>query len=129
MRKLLPKTARLKSRKDISFIFLKGKSVFVHPIKVNYSQNNNENSPQLVFGVSVSKRNFSKAVDRNRVKRLLREAIRLNKHELESELITKNLKIKCMFAYIGKDLPDFALLQQKIILTLHQLKTINEPSS
>lgn len=129
MNNSLPNNVRLKARKDISFIFLKGKSVFVHPIKVNYSINIDENSPQLIFGVSVSKRNFSKAVNRNRVKRLLREAIRLNKQELENELKSKNIKLKCMFAYIGKDLPDFALLQQKIVLTLHQLKTINEPSS
>lgn len=129
MRKLLPKTTRLKSRKDISFIFLKGKSVFVHPIKANYSINSDEKSPQLVFGISVSKRNFSKAVDRNRIKRLLREAIRLNKSELEIELNAKNIKLKCMFAYIGKQMPDFALINEKIILTLRQLKTINEPSS
>jgi hypothetical protein len=34
-----------------------------------------------------------------------------------------------MFAYIGKQMPDFALINEKIILTLRQLKTINEPSS
>lgn len=129
MHKSLPKNIRLKSQKDISTIFLKGKSVFLYPIKLGYCIHQTHNQPNFIFGVSVSKRNFSKAVDRNRIKRLLREAIRINKAEIEQDFILKNIRLKCMFVFVGKEIPEFALLQQKIILTLQQLKTINEPSS
>lgn len=125
---LLPKTARLKSKKDITFLFTKGNSIFNFPIKTNYSiEENGTNS--LVFSVNVSKKNFTKAHDRNRIKRLLRESVRLNKKELNLFLNENNKCIKAMFVYVGKEMPDFALIDKKIILTLHQLKTINEQSS
>ena len=53
--------------------------------------------------ISVPKRNFKKAVDRNRLKRLIREAVRKNKLILESFLIQENLKLYFMLVFTNKE--------------------------
>src|SRR5689334_5548279 len=76
-----PKAERLKSRKQIEALFAGGKSVSVFPVRAVYELLPAE-EPGLKVGVSASKRYFKKAVDRNRIKRLLRETYRLQKEEL-----------------------------------------------
>ena len=78
-----PKNEKLKQKKEISLLFEKGKwktrgkiRMIVLKIDDSNSENSIENSK---IGVSVSKRFFKKATDRNRIKRLLRESYRLNK--------------------------------------------------
>ncbi|TAJ46546.1 MAG: ribonuclease P protein component, partial [Chitinophagaceae bacterium] len=65
-------------------------------------------------GVGVSARHFKKAVDRNRIKRLLRECYRLNKHSLLATLEAKGKKVVVFFLYVGKDLPDYLTLNEKM---------------
>lgn len=76
-------------------------------------------------GVSVSKRNFKKAVDRNRIKRLLRECYRLNKHLVYHEL---NQKYVIMFLYLGKEMPNFHDLNKKMERLLIAFKSNIEPN-
>lgn len=90
-----PKKEKLKSRKIIKHIFEQGESIKTYPILIRYVENDQE-YPQV--GVSVSKRNFKNAVDRNRIKRQLREAYRLHKGQLTNK--GKNHSI--MILYIGK---------------------------
>lgn len=78
IRKIYPKTERLKSEKAISALFSSGQSVSVFPLRLVYRKSEEEH-PEIKFGVSVSKRYFRNAVDRNYVKRLLREAYRHQK--------------------------------------------------
>lgn len=91
-----PKEEKLKSRKKIKRVFEEGKTVKKYPILVRYIELEVE-SHQV--GVSVSKRNFKKAVDRIRIKRQLREAYRLNK----SELADKPAKYAIMLIFIGRE--------------------------
>ncbi len=65
-------------------------------------------------GVGVSARHFKKAVDRNRIKRLLRECYRLNKHNLLATLEAKQKKVVVFFLYVGKELPDYTMLNEKM---------------
>ena len=67
------------------------------------------------MGVSVCKRYFKKAVDRNRIKRLIREAFRLNKEEYFNNIPTS---YALMILYIGKDTADFDLINSKTKLLL-----------
>lgn len=72
-------------------------------------------------GVSVSSRNFKKAVDRNRVKRLLREAYRLNKASLVRHAQEKQQQLAIFIIYTDKTLPDFTTVNQKMQVALNKL--------
>jgi ribonuclease P protein component len=77
-----PKNEKLKSKNTIDLLFSEGKSVSKFPLRLVYTPIALENGEKLKFGVSVSKKHFKKAVDRNYFKRILRESYRLNKHLL-----------------------------------------------
>ncbi len=77
-----PKKEKLKSKIVIDELFTTGKSVSKYPLRMVYVPSENSDNVPLKTGVSVSKRYFKKAVDRNYFKRLLREAYRHNKQML-----------------------------------------------
>lgn len=81
MRFTYPESEKLKSRKTIERLFSNGTSVSKFPLRLVYVEMEEEAEP-LKIGVSVSKKHFKRAVDRNYFKRCLREAYRLNKHIL-----------------------------------------------
>lgn len=96
------KKEKLKSKKLIDQLFSEGQSVSAFPLRLVYLQTAFDDDVIVKTGVSVSKRNFKMAVDRNRVKRLLREAYRLNKAVYFNNLTTQ---YAFMILYIGKDKP------------------------
>ena len=114
------KQEKLKSRKTIDHLFNKGKSFFIFPLKLLYSLNE-EAGQTLQAGVTCSKRNFKKAVYRNRVKRVVREAYRLNKMPLQQLLTEQHLSLSIFFIYTGKELPDFKEVETKMKLLLNKL--------
>ena len=69
----------------------------------------------------MSGKNFKRAVDRNRVKRLTREAYRLQKKQLQEATIEKKLQLNIFFIYTGKELPNYALVREKIEVVLKKL--------
>jgi ribonuclease P protein component len=84
-----PKAEKLKSKKIIDLLFTEGKSVSKYPLRIVYIAHDFEEAIPLKIGVSVSKKYFKKAVDRNYYKRVLRECYRLNKSILTTNLDTK----------------------------------------
>ena len=96
------KREKLKSKKLIEQLFREGKSITHFPLKLYYVPVDNSQEVKIKTAVSVPKKNFKKAVERNRIKRLLREGYRLNKH-----LIFNNIEGNFAFLilYLGKDLP------------------------
>ncbi|MCF7559552.1 ribonuclease P protein component [Sabulilitoribacter multivorans] len=96
------KKEKLKSKKLIDQLFSEGQSVSAFPLRLVYLQTAFDDDVIVKTGVSVSKRNFKTAVDRNRVKRLLRESYRLNKAIYFNNLTTQ---YAFMILYIGKDKP------------------------
>lgn len=119
----LGKYERLKRRKAIDQVFRKGKHFSVFPLRVSYAFVPYIES-SLQFGVSASSRNFGRSTDRNRIKRLLREGYRLQKHELQQATMLKNVKLALFFVYVGKEMPDYAMLNEKIGVILHRLTGI-----
>lgn len=75
----------------------------------------------LQAGFGASSRNFKKAVDRNRIKRLSREAYRLQKQPLFDRLKEKGLSLAVFFIYTGKELPDYRTVTEKIGVALQKL--------
>ena len=106
------KADKLKSRKAIDEIFGRGKSISHFPLKIIWLTHKREITLQA--GVGVSSRNFKKAVDRNRVKRLLREAYRLQKHDLQEYLENSKKSMSVFFLYVGKELPDYNTIHEKM---------------
>src|SRR5580692_12553690 len=118
----LSKAERLKSRKLIEQVFREGRNFMVFPYKVFYLAIGRSDAPApLQAGFGASSRHFKKAVDRNRIKRLGREAYRLQKEPLLRRLEEKGLCLAVFFIYTGKDLPDYATVTQKIGVALQKL--------
>lgn len=120
----LPKSSRLKSRKQIDTLFANGKSFLVFPIRVTYQWLPAANGGSLQAGVTASKRNFKKAVDRNRIKRLLREAYRLQKEELQNTVAASGKSGAVFFLYAGKTLPSFTETREAMAKCLKKLHSI-----
>ncbi|GAC1399822.1 MAG: ribonuclease P protein component [Sediminibacterium sp.] len=124
------KKEKLKSRKQLDRLFTSGRSFSVFPIKVFYMPMQEPADHAVKAGVGVSTRNFKKAVQRNRIKRLLRESYRLEKKILHDFMAGRQQQVAVFFLYIDKVLPDLALLQRKMPLILHRLiKELNETFS
>lgn len=118
----LGKQERLKSRKLLEQLFREGSTLFIHPIKTYYSFKNIPDGITLQAGFGVSSRVFKKAVDRNRIKRLMREAYRLQKNSLQQALTISGKQLAIFFLYTGKDIPAFDLVKEKMNLLLKNLE-------
>jgi len=120
---------KLKSRKQLDELFAKGKSFSVFPVKVFYSLNLEATDFPVKIAVGATKRSFKKAVDRNRIKRLLREAYRLNKQPLTKCMVSQEKNITVFFLFIAKTLPSFEELQKVMPVILEKLiKRVSENS-
>jgi len=117
----LGKDERLKSRKQLEQLFAEGKKITVAPFRISYLILPSE-KPSLQFGVGVSNKNFKRAVDRNRIKRLVREAWRLGKNELKEKMKDEQKQGNIFFIYTGKELPDYKLVSEKINSAIRKLK-------
>lgn len=120
-----PKAERLKSRKAIDSLFAEGKSFAVFPVRVTYRFfAADEKTSGLQVGVTVSKRYFKKAVDRNRIKRLLREAYRLQKEALQEQLKANNKGGVVFFLYSDKNIASFEAIKTAMAKCLKKLSVI-----
>lgn len=107
-----PREEKLKSRTVISSMFTEGKSVAKYPLRLVYVPVVEPVDEKPKIGVSVSKKHFKKAVDRNYYKRLLREAYRLNKHIIMEKL---DKPYAFMFFYQTKDKLSFEEINRKTV--------------
>lgn len=107
-----PKNERLKSKTIIGLLFSEGKSVSKYPLRLVYYSGDIKQDEKIKMGVSVSKKYFKKAVDRNYFKRVLRETYRLNKHILLDNL---DKPYSFMFFYQTKDRLSYQEINTKTI--------------
>lgn len=120
----LGKDERLKSRKAIEQLFKEGQRFTISPFKIFYAPTK---VTGLQFGVGVSAKNFKRAVDRNKIKRLTREAYRLQKKSLKELLVKRNAGLHLFFIYTAKEIPGYQLVYGKVDVILKKLlKTLNE---
>ncbi len=119
-RNTLGKNKRLKSRKLIGYLFEKGQSFSIYPLRVVYITNEAADAP-LQAGFTVSGKKFKRAVDRNRIKRLMRESYRLQQHPLLNQLEKAGKRLALFFLYTGKEMPDQALIHEKMGVALETI--------
>ncbi len=119
-----PKKEKLKSKKLIEVLFKEGKTLTSFPYKLIYLKIEVPVDAKFKTSVAVPKKNFKSAVKRNRIKRLLREAYRLNKH-----LVFNNSEGNFAFLilYLGKEMPNYPEVEKGIQLILKKfLKKIDD---
>lgn len=122
----LGKNEKLKSRKQIDLLFSEGKKIVVSPFRILFciresSLAASDATSLLQFSAAVSSKIFKKAVDRNRIKRLIREAWRLQKNELKEKLETDKKQMNVFFIYTGKTLPTFPDVKDAVAIGLKKL--------
>lgn len=124
------KNEKLKSEKEIKELFEKGINLFSFPIKVSFLiiEINNKSVCKTMF--IASKKRYPKAYQRNRIKRILREAFRLSKTDFYSNLNNYNCSIHLSISFVGKNeiiLPEIQknlnLILSKIIKHIHDNKS------
>ncbi|MEO8116080.1 MAG: ribonuclease P protein component [Bacteroidota bacterium] len=122
-----PRKEKLKSRKLIGKVFKEANSFSVFPLKVLYMQSPLPVNIFLQTGFTVGSKNFPKAVHRNRIKRMMREAYRLESYTLK-ELLEKNqFQLVLFFIFTGRSLPLQDIIQNTMRDAIKELlKRINE---
>ena len=114
------KKERLSGKKKIEELFRKGSSFYLSDFQVRYLPVSEESPHQVL--ISVPKRNFKNAVDRNLIKRRIRESYRLNKEIIYHDSLSKSYYIA--FIYLSKQILTFNDIQAQLIKCLERLDTI-----
>lgn len=139
----LGKKDRLKSRKQIEQLFKEGRKISVFPFLVHFQAGVPTNGhpgkvsrdapgrlrqmpPSIQIGVGVSGKFFKRAVDRNRIKRLIREAYRLQKQDLCDSVKANNRRLNLFFIYTARELPDYQLVYDRMAVALQKISTAIE---
>lgn len=116
----LRKTERLTKSKPIELLFEKGEEVFIFPFKVVWQRIEKCEFPAKSMFV-VPKRRFKSAVDRNHIRRLMKESYRINKQVLYDTLKSKDTYIYLAFIYIGKEEITFKLMQKPMLKVFNKI--------
>lgn len=125
MKQTFSKAERLSSKKLIDLLFNSKQFFFQYPFKVIYKEIELQHPFPVQVLISVSKRNFKHATDRNRIKRLAREAYRKNKSILIENMEKSGNNLLLALIFNGKTIPEYAEIEQKIILILQRLNQMN----
>ena len=118
MKLTFDKNAKLKSKKAIESLFSEGQSYVSHPIRIVFTTEAAEQY-EMKVGVSVAKKRFKHAVDRNLLKRRIREAYRLNQHLVD----LPEHSVDALFIYTSSKIKDFEVINQSMKEILQKLNT------
>ncbi|HJD93108.1 ribonuclease P protein component [Bacteroides coprosuis] len=114
-KKTFKRQERIKSKKIIDYLFCGGaKSFSIYPIRVVYKEHPMPEATNTSILVSVSKKRHKHAVDRNRVKRLLRESFRTNKNIILDKLSSQNKHLAIAFIYLSTDIYPFDEIESRM---------------
>jgi ribonuclease P protein component len=114
-----PKSERLKRKKSIEELFKNGSSFVVYPLRIIFLKSASTYTSQVLF--SVPKRKIRKAVKRNQVRRILREAYRLNRKSLLIDNLPADFRCSIAIIYISDKLLSFRELESKLKICLLRL--------
>jgi len=117
------KNYKLCSKIQISNLFNRGKRIRTEKLTIIFLADKREFEKPFQVLISVPKKRHKKAVDRNAIKRLCREAVRNNKLVIESYLLNKKRKISFVLNYTGVDLPNYKEIDGQIKCLFEKLIT------
>lgn len=121
------KSNRLKSLKEIGLLFESGESILAYPLRVVFRCGETQEFRGIKAAFSVSKRNFKKAVVRNRIRRQLKEAYRLNIHSQQSDWQAHT--IQCMIIYIAREQLPYSNISRAMEIAFKKLNGKIRPAS
>jgi ribonuclease P protein component len=113
---------KLKSKKTIDKLFKEGKSVSQGGFTLIYLAGALNSFYPAWAGFTVSKKYFKHAIDRNRIRRLMRESYRLNKSMFYEKLIANKQQMALMLVFKGKLLPDQEIVTKSVVACLNKVK-------
>ncbi len=116
-----PKSEHLCGEIRITELFTKGDAFIAYPLRVVYLLKPKTDGSAISVLVSVPKKRFKRAVKRNKIKRLIREAYRLNKQPIILAIEEKKLQIHLAFNYVSNDVLDFVTIEKKMKQALEKL--------
>lgn len=117
-----PKKEHMCGEIRINKLFEEGKAFIAYPLRVLYKYEFSASQNPVLVMVTVPKKRFKKAVHRNRIKRLIRESYRLNKHELMAFCIENNISLQMSFAYVANTELPFVTMNQSMITALSKIE-------
>lgn len=115
------KAERLNSKKLMDELFNKGSFFVLYPFRVYWMKHEQPVLSKVQVLISVPKKKFPLAVDRNRIKRLMREAYRKNKFLITDSVNCMEKNIAVAFLFTDRKLPEYKLVEEKMIESLNQL--------
>jgi len=132
IRHTFKKSERLTNKKTFDQLFSSGKSISVFPFRLVWIEikkdgrveewkNGKQPTFQCLVGISVPKKSFARAVDRNTLKRRIREGYRKNKHLLYEVLQNKNHAIALMIIYTAKEQLPYSEIEKKMVVSLQKM--------
>ncbi|MGO4877946.1 ribonuclease P protein component [Pedobacter psychrotolerans] len=123
------KEERLCSRKHLDLLFKNGSSFLLYPFRISYLFLDEPAGVPAQVVINVPKKRYKRAVDRNLLKRRIREAYRLNKQEyFYNQLSADKGLLLFSIQYVGKQKYEFTFIQKKLIATIKRFKTLIQPN-
>lgn len=117
----LSSTERIKNSTEISTLIRQGQAFFLAPFKVHYLWSSSQSTPPLRVAFAVPKKKFGRAVDRNALKRLCREAYRQNKELLYPLLESGKGQLNILFVYQKTSKLKFEDIQKVMVDCMHKI--------
>lgn len=115
-----PKNEHLSGEIRIAKLFSEGKAFICYPLRVVFSLVEKEKTPVKIL-VSVPKKRFKKAVKRNRIRRMIKEAYRLHKENFLNQLSTQNFTLHIAITYVSDEEMPYTQIEKKLIEALHKI--------